>query len=113
MCWIYNIPIVENTFKAQLAIFSFGGFTYFGFSKVSTIPLKHTKISCLKPMVVYNTLIKDVANILIVPLLMCFNEKDQIPCNTFILFFLYRFCLLGVHWSGNQVGRCNHVGGVW
>jgi hypothetical protein len=67
---------VENSFKTQLVIPSFGGFTYFGFSKVSTIPLKHAKISCLKLMFVYNTLIKDVINILIVPLLMSFNDRD-------------------------------------
>jgi hypothetical protein len=74
MCWICNIPILENTFKAQLGIPSLGGFTYFGFSKVFGIPLKHIKISCLKPMSVYNILIREVTNILIVPLLICFNE---------------------------------------
>jgi hypothetical protein len=55
---------------------------------------------------------KGVTNTLIMLLLICFNEKDQVPCNTFILFFPHRFELLGVYWSGNQVGRCSHVGGV-
>jgi hypothetical protein len=34
--------------------------------------------------------------ILLLPLLILLNEQDQVPCNTFILFFLDRFRPLGV-----------------
>jgi hypothetical protein len=54
-----------------------------------------------------------VLNILIVPLFICLNEQEQVPCNTFILFFPHRCRLLGVYCSGNYVSRCSHVGGVW
>jgi hypothetical protein len=49
---------MANSFIAQLAIPSLGGFTYFGFKKVFAIPLEHTKTSCLKSMSIYNTLIR-------------------------------------------------------
>jgi len=42
-------------------------------------------------MSIYNTLIHVVKNILIVPLVICLSDQDQVPCNTFILFFPHRF----------------------
>jgi hypothetical protein len=58
-----------------------------------------------------NTFISKVSNNLVVPLFICLREQDEGPCNTFILIFLDCCQLLGVYWSGNQVGRCSHIGG--
>jgi len=41
------------------------------------------------------------------------SMNNQIPCNTFILFFPHHFRPLRVYGSANQVGRCSHVGGAW
>jgi hypothetical protein len=51
-------------------------------------------------------------NILIVLLVICSSKQDQVPWNTFILFFPHHFLLLGIYWNGNQVGRHSCVGGV-
>jgi len=47
------------------------------------------------------------------PLFICLSEQDQAPSSTFISFFPHHCEPLGVYWSGNQVGRHNHVSGVW
>jgi hypothetical protein len=88
---------MENNIGTQFAIPSLGGCTYFEFSEVCAIPLEHTKTSFLKPMFICNTLIQVVTNILTVPLIIYSNEQDQAPCNTFILFLLHYFRLLGVY----------------
>jgi hypothetical protein len=50
--------------------------------------------------------------ILILPLLILFNEQNQVPCNILILFFPDHFQPLeGL--LDCQLGRYNYVGGVW
>jgi len=99
---VLQYPIVENTPKAQLAIPLLKSFTYFGFSKSFCNTLRTHICQCLSAIPLYI----GVTHILIVSLLICFNEQDQVPCNTFILFFPCHFRPLGVYRSGNQIGRC-------
>jgi hypothetical protein len=99
--------------KQNLQFLLLKGFTYSKISKDSTIPLEHIKSSCLQPTPIYNTLTWGVTIILILPLLILlqWTRPSSMQYLHFIISSL--FSIVGGVLSGNQVGRCSHVGGVW
>jgi hypothetical protein len=82
---------MENIPEEEHAIPSSWGFTYFRFSKDFAIPSEHLKNHVYNQCLYAIPLHKGVTITLIVLLLICFNEQDQVPCNTFILFFPHHF----------------------
>jgi hypothetical protein len=59
------------------------------------------------------TLHKAVTITLILLLLILLNKQDQVPCNTFILFFPDHFRPLRALLECQLGSRCSHVSWVW